>query len=189
MVLAAVVQLCSTACPVRNLSLAQSVIARAAAAGAKLVWLPEASDFIAPAADVPSLSEPLVSSYFLKGIREAAERARVFVGVGVHETPRPGSDDAADGRCYNTNVLVSPCGEVTGMYRKVRPIDTLAVEHVLTSSLRSTCSTSTSAQVGVRVSSSPELRSLETISGAPTRLVLEWVRPLLLSLPVPTNAH
>lgn len=188
MVLAAVVQLCSTACPVRNLSLAQSVIARAAAAGAKLVWLPEASDFIAPAADVPSLSEPLVSSYFLQGIQEAAERARVFVGVGVHETPRPGSDDAADGRCYNTNVLVSPCGEVTGMYRKVRLIDTL-VQRALTWSLRSTCSTSTSVQVGVRVSSSPELRSLETISGAPTRLVLEWVRPLLLSLPVPTNAH
>lgn len=78
MVLAAVTSLCSTASPLHNLGLCTSAIRRAAAAGARVVWLPEASDFIAEAKDVPGLARPLVDSSFVTGIQVRRE----FVEVG-----------------------------------------------------------------------------------------------------------
>lgn len=65
--LAAVAQLCSRSNVAHNLQLCRSVIARAAASGARLIWLPEASDFIASAEDVPRLSRPLDDSDFVDG--------------------------------------------------------------------------------------------------------------------------
>ena len=102
--LAAVAQICSTPSIVRNLALCQNVIRKAASRGAKvsriaplysrnmkeklneqLVYLPEASDFIAPSSSVLSLSENLDKSSFVKGIKQQAKESRVWVGVGVHE--------------------------------------------------------------------------------------------------------
>ena len=83
--LVAVAQICSTPSIARNLGICRQVIKRAAHQGAKLVYLPEASDFIAPPTDVPSLSFPLHSNVFVDGIREEAKNSDVWVGVGVHE--------------------------------------------------------------------------------------------------------
>lgn len=115
MVLAAVGQLCSKAVVEANLAQCRSIVRRAAAAGAKLVMLPEASDFIADAASVMKLTRPLGESPFVDGIKSAAKAGSVWVGVGVHES----SDDPK--RCYNTNILVNPQGEIVQAYRKVRP--------------------------------------------------------------------
>lgn len=83
--LVAVAQICSTPSVARNLKICKGIIERAASNGARLVYLPEASDFIAPSADVLALSSPLHQSVFLNGIREAAKNSQTWIGVGVHE--------------------------------------------------------------------------------------------------------
>lgn len=112
--LAAVGTICSTASIVRNLALCQSVAKRAADAGAKLIWLPEASDFITVPGDVGRLSEYLDESSFLAGMKTTARESGMWVGVGVHERIRDSQ------QCYNTNVLISPEGNIKQSYRKVR---------------------------------------------------------------------
>lgn len=81
-----------------NLALCTSLIKRAASAGAKLVLLPEASDFIAPQPQVASLSAPLDDSPFVSGIKSAAALNQCWVGVGVHER---GEAE----RCWNTQLV------------------------------------------------------------------------------------
>ncbi|KAK4702631.1 hypothetical protein P7C70_g3592, partial [Phenoliferia sp. Uapishka_3] len=110
MVLAAVAQLCSKQNVLANLALCH--------AGAKLIWLPEASDFIADAASVPKLAQPLASSSFVSGIKDAARLGNIWVGVGVHE-----SSEEDPKRCYNTNVLIDPQGNIVQAYRKVHLFD------------------------------------------------------------------
>ncbi|SGY35350.1 BQ5605_C002g01757 [Microbotryum silenes-dioicae] len=115
--LAAVAQICSLPSLTHNVALCRSVIRRAAQAGAHLVWLPEASDFIACAADVPCLSRPLDQSVFIDGVKAQAKFSKVWVGVGVHESVK------GEERCYNTNLLISPEGEVRAAYRKIHLFD------------------------------------------------------------------
>ncbi|SCV68379.1 BQ2448_500 [Microbotryum intermedium] len=131
--LAAVAQICSLPSLTHNVALCRSVIRRAAQAGAQLIWLPEASDFIASAAEVTSLSRPLDKSEFIDGVKlvppfvdvisphlstqAQARDSKVWVGVGVHETVRD------EERCYNTNLLISPEGEVRAAYRKLHLFD------------------------------------------------------------------
>lgn len=119
--LAAVAQLCSGPTLASNLSQCLSVIQRAAQSGAKLIWLPEASDFIAPREDVSRLAQPLDGS-FVQSIIEEASRSSIWVGVGVHE-----KGDKADGRCFNTNVLINPAsgGRIERAYRKIREFNFL----------------------------------------------------------------
>ncbi|KAM0755655.1 putative NIT2-nitrilase [Meredithblackwellia eburnea MCA 4105] len=119
MVLAAVGQLCSKAVVETNLRLCASIVTRAAQQGARLVWLPEASDFIADAKHVPELSRPLNESPFIDGLKQAAKQSNVWVGVGVHESGPP--EDSK--RCYNTNLLISPEGMIVQAYRKVHLFD------------------------------------------------------------------
>jgi len=85
--LVAVAQICSTPSIARNLAICRGIIDRAAKKGAKLVYLPEASDFVAPTADVFALSSPLHPNVFVEGIREQARSSETWVGVGVHERP------------------------------------------------------------------------------------------------------
>ncbi|KAK4055297.1 Carbon-nitrogen hydrolase [Microbotryomycetes sp. JL201] len=113
----AVGQLCSTPNVNRNLEICQSIIKRAASVGCKLLWLPEASDFIANTADVERLCEALESSKFVKGITQQAKESQIWVGVGVHEQGR------VDKRCFNSNLLISPEGDLAEAYRKVHLFD------------------------------------------------------------------
>jgi len=85
--LVAVGQLCSTSFIQKNLVTCKRLIERAAKAGAKLVYLPEGSDFIAPTSMVISLTSPLQSNPFVDGIKEQAKQSGVWVGVGIHERP------------------------------------------------------------------------------------------------------
>ena len=71
---------------------------RAAAAGAKLILLPEAADFIAPQSEVSKLSTALDASPFVDGIKDAARKSDVWVGVGVHEK-------GPEERCWNTQLV------------------------------------------------------------------------------------
>ena len=51
----------------------------------QLVYLPEASDFIAPTPQVLSLSSRLTESTFVQAIRDEAQTSGVWVGVGIHQ--------------------------------------------------------------------------------------------------------
>ncbi|GAA5924988.1 hypothetical protein JCM3775_006336 [Rhodotorula graminis] len=114
--LAAVGQICSTNNVSRNAALCTSLIRRAAAARCALLYLPEAADFIANADQVPLLSEPLDSSPFVRRVRQQAKDCAIWVGVGVHEK-------ATEDKCYNTNLLISPDGEIAQAYRKLHLFD------------------------------------------------------------------
>lgn len=73
----------------KNLEAVSRIITDAANAGAKMVFLPEASDFIANRADeAASLTKPLSQSEFVQGVRTRAKETGVWVSVGVHETVR-----------------------------------------------------------------------------------------------------
>lgn len=121
-VLAAVAQMTSTPDVSRNLTIAVDLIAKARAQGAAILFLPEASDFIAPASEVTKLSQTISDdgpNEFLDGLRSAAREAGIFVNAGLHELPQTQSPS----RCYNTNVLISNEGAVTGTYRKMHLFD------------------------------------------------------------------
>ena len=72
----------------KNLEAVSGIIADAAKAGAKMIFLPEASDFIAKADEVTSLTKPLAQNEFVQGVRAKAKETGVWVSVGVHETVR-----------------------------------------------------------------------------------------------------
>ncbi|KAA1092743.1 Carbon-nitrogen hydrolase [Puccinia graminis f. sp. tritici] len=118
MVLCAVGQLCSRGNVVENLIRCQSIISRSAKAGAKMIFLPEASDFIAPASQSPSLAQSLKDSQFVKAIQSSAQENNCWVSVGVHEKS---AEDAK--RCHNTSLIISSEGIVQQAYRKLHLFD------------------------------------------------------------------
>lgn len=98
--------------PAENLLVAQDAIHAAAAAGAALVVLPEAT-MAAFGTDLRAVAEPLEGP-FAQGIRKVAAEAGVGVVVGMFEP-------ASDGRVYNT-LLVTGSGTETS-YRKIHRYD------------------------------------------------------------------
>lgn len=121
MVLFAVTQMTSSSLISSNASIACSLISRAAAAGAKAVFLPEATDFIAPSNRVAELSRSRENADFVHRVRDAAKRDKVWVSVGIHEPVAGNNTDAS--RCYNTQLLVDDLGEVRTRYRKTHLFD------------------------------------------------------------------
>jgi predicted amidohydrolase len=81
-------QFCTKAVFGKNLEAVSGIITDAAKAGAKMIFLPEASDFIAKADEVASLTKPLAENEFVQGVRAKAKKTGVWVSVGVHETVR-----------------------------------------------------------------------------------------------------
>ncbi|MBW0488587.1 hypothetical protein O181_028302 [Austropuccinia psidii MF-1] len=118
MVLAAVAQLCSRADIMENLVRCQSIIRRASAQGAKMIFLPEASDFIADPSCYPSLSTTLDKSKFVQGIQSSARQYQCWVSVGVHEKNSEGSK-----KCFNTSLIISDQGLIEQAYRKIHLFD------------------------------------------------------------------
>jgi predicted amidohydrolase len=114
-----------------NASLCSNIIRQAAEAGAKLVSLPEASDFIARARDVRRLTCSPENASFLTDIQEAARSGKVFVQVGVHE---PSGDPK---RVYNTHHLISDKGEIISSYRKLHLFDVVRTRHAALPALSS----------------------------------------------------
>ncbi|GAC99662.1 hydrolase, carbon-nitrogen [Pseudozyma hubeiensis SY62] len=129
MVLAAVAQLKSTSVIADNLAASVSLIRSAALAGAKAIFLPEATDFIAPTAQVASLTRSQDNATFVQGIQSAAKEAAIWVSVGIHEPPSAQQDekDSADNRgrlrCYNTQLLIDQTGAILDRYRKLHLFD------------------------------------------------------------------
>ncbi|KAI0843371.1 carbon-nitrogen hydrolase [Hypoxylon sp. FL0890] len=82
---AAVGQICSSNSMAHNLEQCVKLVGQAAAAGAKILFLPEASDYIgSSASESLSLAKPISTSPFVSGLRSAAAKHQLAVHVGIH---------------------------------------------------------------------------------------------------------
>jgi predicted amidohydrolase len=117
----AVVQLNAQDVVDENLARVQHWVAQAAAAGARLVALPENFAFFGEEAQKRDIAERLDGAFpgpILSALAASAIKHGVWiVGGGMPER----SDDVA--RPYNTSVLVDPKGAVAATYRKVHLFD------------------------------------------------------------------
>ncbi|RAL17228.1 carbon-nitrogen hydrolase family protein [Aspergillus homomorphus CBS 101889] len=117
MVLAAVGQLCSTASLAANLAQCRTLVRKAAAAGAKALFLPEASDYIGSSpAETISLARSVQDNEFVLGLQKEAQLAKLQINVGIHE---PASND----RTKNTLIWIDETGVITQRYQKVHLFD------------------------------------------------------------------
>ncbi|KAK5123187.1 hypothetical protein LTR85_003386 [Meristemomyces frigidus] len=120
MALAAVGQITSTSSMAHNLAQCRTVIQKAVAAGAKALFLPEASDYIGGSPDeTKSLCKSVGQSPFLKGLQEDAKKHRLPISVGVHEP----SDDPNSKRIKNTLLWINEKGEIAHRYQKLHLFD------------------------------------------------------------------
>ena len=125
-VLAAVVQMTSTADVARNLETASRLVERAAQRGATFVGLPENFAFLR------SEGEPVVEAQDLNGpwvktMAELARRHRLTLLLGSIPEKVPG-----DARVRNTSVLLGPDGALVASYSKMHlfDIDLPGMEHL-----------------------------------------------------------
>ncbi|KAK4452609.1 carbon-nitrogen hydrolase [Podospora aff. communis PSN243] len=117
-VLVAVGQLTSTANVIHNLRQCQLLVKKAVRAGAKALFLPEASDYIASSSEEgATLVRPAQESAFVLGLQEEARREKLPIHVGVHE---PGLDA---GKTKNTVLWIEATGAITHRYQKVHLFD------------------------------------------------------------------
>ncbi|KAK3305198.1 carbon-nitrogen hydrolase [Chaetomium strumarium] len=114
----AVGQLTSTASMAHNLAQCRLLIKKASQAGARALFLPEASDYIAGSGEeTVRLVKPVHESEFVLGLREEARRERLSIHVGVHE---PGLDTQ---RVKNTVLWIDDRGEIVHRYQKIHLFD------------------------------------------------------------------
>ncbi|KAI1330692.1 carbon-nitrogen hydrolase [Xylariaceae sp. FL0255] len=123
---AAIGQICSSNSMTHNLAQCVKLVGQAASAGAKVLFLPEASDYIATSAQESlSLAQPISSSPFVTGLQEAAAKHSIAVHVGIHvpsstPTTLPSSSSTApkssssppSTKLYNRTIYISPTGSI-----------------------------------------------------------------------------
>jgi predicted amidohydrolase len=117
MFLAAAIQMQSTSDAEANFSQAAALVARAAAAGARLVATPENTNFLGPHEEKVRLAEPLDGPTVAR-FADLARRHAVHLLLGSF------NERGADARrCFNTSVLYTPRGEIAAVYRKIHLFD------------------------------------------------------------------
>ncbi|GAA3216783.1 carbon-nitrogen hydrolase family protein [Actinocorallia longicatena] len=101
--------------PKENLAAVRAALAKCP--GAELAVFPEAT-MVRFGNRLADFAEPL-DGPFVTGLRELAAERGIALVAGVFEP-------AADGRVYNTLVVISETGELTGSYRKIHLFDAYA---------------------------------------------------------------
>ncbi|KAI9592482.1 putative NIT2-nitrilase [Syncephalis fuscata] len=118
--LAAVGQFCATAMWRQNLEACRTLIANAAQQGAKILFLPEASDFITNnSRESVELTYNGVPSQYLSEIKQMAKQHHIWVSVGLHES----TVSSVSELIFNTHWMIDDKGNVQGKYRKLHLFD------------------------------------------------------------------
>lgn len=139
MVLAAVGQFCATANLAQNAAIISDLIQQASKIGAKVLFLPEASDYIAPSAESSvKLAKPIEQSeIYLNGILKGlntipSSQIKPYISIGVHEPAFSSSSSSTDNinnttiessRLKNTLLWISPEGKIEQRYQKLHLFD------------------------------------------------------------------
>jgi predicted amidohydrolase len=125
-VMAAVVQMTSTADVERNLAAAERLVAEAAARGACFVGLPENFAFLRSTGD-PAPQAQTLDGPWVRRMADAARKQTVTLLLG--SLPERSADP---GKVHNTSVLLGPDGAVLAVYRKIHlfDIDLPGLEHL-----------------------------------------------------------
>ena len=123
----AIVQMCATADVGKNLDATLALVQEAAAAGATMVFVPEAFAFIGRERDRAAWLEPLPDPAAGQGggprgpiLSRCGETARA---CGIHLILGGFPERAPDGRAYNTCVHLTPEGVLGAAYRKIHLFD------------------------------------------------------------------
>ncbi|KAK4947940.1 Carbon-nitrogen hydrolase [Elasticomyces elasticus] len=102
-----------------NLAQCQKLVSKAVAAGAKALFLPEASDYIASSAtESVSLCQDASKSPFVRGLQQAARENSLPINVGIHEPTEPPSK-----RIRNTLIWIDKEGDIVHRYQKLHVFD------------------------------------------------------------------
>ena len=116
--LAAAIQMTSSADRAHNEARALALVAQAADRGASLIGLPEVWEHVGPAQQKTAFAGPLEGKQ-LAPLREFCTKRAVWLLAGSIAERAPG--DPA--RIYNTTALISPRGEIVAAYRKMHLFD------------------------------------------------------------------
>ncbi|KAK3316897.1 carbon-nitrogen hydrolase [Apodospora peruviana] len=115
----AVGQLTSTASMAHNLRQCQLLIKKAVQAGAKALFLPEASDYIAlTGEESANLVKPIEKSEFVHGLQVAANNHKLPIHVGIHEPV-----EADSTKVKNTVIWIDEQGDIEHRYQKIHLFD------------------------------------------------------------------
>jgi predicted amidohydrolase len=99
------------------------LVEKASSAGAKALFLPEASDYIASSAkESISLALPVTKSPFVLGLQDAARKEKVAINVGIHE-PAETTEDGQPERLKNTLIWIDADGQLVQRYQKLHLFD------------------------------------------------------------------
>ncbi|KAI5820672.1 putative nitrilase [Pyronema omphalodes] len=118
MTLIACGQFCATNDVLSNLAICRNLAARAAAAGAKALFLPEASDYIASSPTESLSLLPQSTTLFLPGLLLTASTHSLTIIAGIH-SPSPTTPSLL----RNTLVYINAHGEITSTYHKLHLFD------------------------------------------------------------------
>lgn len=101
-----------------NLEQCRKLVKKAVFAAADVLFLPEASDYIASnAAETVSLCQPVEKSEFVIGLCAEAQKYRLPINVGVHEPAEGGK------KVRNTLLWINAEGNITKRYQKLHLFD------------------------------------------------------------------
>jgi predicted amidohydrolase len=99
-----------------NLAAAERLVCGAAASGAELVALPERWNLLGAGEQMAAGAEPLEGPSLRAARRWAAE-------LGIHLLAGSIAERGAEGRAFNTSVLIGPDGGDLAVYRKIHLFD------------------------------------------------------------------
>lgn len=102
----------STASMSHNLGQCQTLVQKAAKAGAKALFLPEACDYIGS----KDLCKSAEKSEFVIGLQKEAKQHNICINVGIHEP-------ADSSKVKNTLIWINEAGQITQRYQKLHMFD------------------------------------------------------------------
>ncbi|CAG8669143.1 9503_t:CDS:2 [Dentiscutata erythropus] len=119
MCLAAITQFCGSNDISKNLKICIDLINDASQKGAKMIFFPEASDFIATNTEESlSLTSSIENLQFIEEIKNSAKKNNVWVSIGVHENSHLPS------HIYNSHLLITSSGTLFHpIYHKLHLFD------------------------------------------------------------------